>query len=74
MTDMAVLEHAVRDEFNREVARRLAVLRPVRVVLLNYPEGQVEELDAINNPENPASGTRKIPFGRELFIVYEEFM
>ncbi len=74
MTDIAVLEHAVRDEFNREVARRLAVLRPVRVVLLNYPDGQVEELDAINNPENPATGTRKIPFGRELFIDEADFM
>jgi glutaminyl-tRNA synthetase len=74
MTDMAVLEHAVRDEFNREAARRLAVLRPVRVVLLNYPEGQVEELDAINNPENPSAGTRKLPFGRELFIDEADFM
>jgi glutaminyl-tRNA synthetase len=74
MTDMAVLEHAVRDEFNREAARRLAVLRPVRVVLLNYPEGQVEELDAINNPENPDAGTRKVPFGRELFIDEADFM
>ncbi|HEY3740606.1 MAG TPA: glutamine--tRNA ligase [Bryobacteraceae bacterium] len=74
MTDMAVLEHAVRDEFNREAARRLAVLRPVRVVLLNYPEGQVEELDAVNNPEDPAGGTRKIPFGRELFIDEADFM
>ncbi len=74
MTDMAVLEHAVRDELNREATRRLAVLRPVRVVLLNYPEGQSEELDAINNPENPQAGTRKIPFGRELFIDEADFM
>ena len=74
MTDMAVLEHAVRDEFNREATRRLVVLRPVRVVLLNYPEGQSEELDAINNPENPDAGTRKIPFSRELFIDEADFM
>jgi len=74
MTDMAVLEHAVRDELNREATRRLVVLRPVRVVLLNYPEGQSEELDAINNPENPDAGTRKIPFSRELFIDEADFM
>src|SRR4029077_7093596 len=65
MTDMAVLEHTVRDEFNRTAARRLAVLRPLKVVLTNYPEGQVEQLDAVNNPEDPSSGTRKIPFSRE---------
>ena len=56
MTDMAVLEHAVREEFNRTAARRLAVLRPIKVVLTNYPEGQVEELDAVNNPEDPSAG------------------
>jgi glutaminyl-tRNA synthetase len=74
MTDMAVLEHTVRDEFNRTAARRLAVLRPIKVVLTNYPEGQVEQLDAINNPEDPSSGTRKIPFSRELFIENADFM
>ncbi len=74
MTDIAVLEHAVRDEFNRDATRRLAVLHPIRVVLTNYPEGRAEELDAINNPENPAAGTRKIPFGRELFIDRADFM
>jgi glutaminyl-tRNA synthetase len=74
VTDMGVLEHAVRDEFNRAAPRRLAVLRPLRVVLLNYPDGQTEELDAINNPENPAAGTRKLPFGRELFIDEADFM
>ena len=74
MTDIAVLEHAVRDEFNRDATRRLAVLHPIRVVLTNYPEGRTEELEAINNPENPAAGTRKIPFGRELFIDRADFM
>ena len=74
MTDMAVLEHTVRDEFNRTAARRLAVLRPIKVVLTNYPEGQVEQLDAVNNPEDPSSGTRKIPFSRELFIENADFM
>ena len=74
LTDMAVLEHTVRDEFNRTAPRRLAVLRPIRVVLTNYPEGQVEQLDAVNNPEDPSSGTRKIPFSRELFIETADFM
>jgi glutaminyl-tRNA synthetase len=74
MTDMAVLEHTIRDEFNRTATRRLAVLRPIKVVLTNYPEGKVEELDAINNPEDPSAGTRKIPFSRELFIDRDDFM
>jgi glutaminyl-tRNA synthetase len=74
MTDMALLEHTVRDEFNRTATRRLAVLRPIKVVLTNYPEGKTEELDAINNPEDPNAGTRKIPFGRELYIERDDFM
>jgi glutaminyl-tRNA synthetase len=74
MTEMAVLEHTVREEFNRTCARRLAVLRPIKVVLTNYPEGQVEELDAVNNPEDQNSGTRKVPFSRELFIDRDDFM
>ncbi len=74
MTDMALLEHTMRDEFNRAATRRLVVLRPIKVVLTNYPEGRTEELEAINNPENPNSGTRKIPFGRELYIERDDFM
>jgi glutaminyl-tRNA synthetase len=74
MTDMAVLEHTMRDEFNRTATRRLAVLRPIKVVLTNYPDRKIEELDAINNPEDPDAGTRKIPFGRELYIESEDFM
>ncbi len=74
MTDVAVLEHAVRDEFNRTATRRLAVLKPIKVVLTNYPEGTVEELGAVNNPEDPNSGTRKVPFSRELFIDGADFM
>lgn len=74
MTDMAVLEHTMRDEFNRTATRRLAVLRPIKVVLTNYPEGKVEELDAINNPEDPGAGTRKVPFSRELLIDRDDFM
>jgi glutaminyl-tRNA synthetase len=73
-TDMALLEHTVRDELNRIAPRRLVVLRPIKVVLTNYPEGKAEELDAINNPEDPNVGTRKIPFGRELYIERDDFM
>ena len=74
MTDMAVLEHAMREEFNRTACRRLAVLRPIKVVITNYPEDQVEELDAVNNPEDANAGTRKVPFSRELFIERDDFM
>jgi glutaminyl-tRNA synthetase len=74
LTDVAVLEHAIREELNRIALRRLAVLRPVKVVITNYPEGQVEELEAVNNPEDPSCGTRKLPFSRELFIDHEDFM
>ncbi len=74
MTDMAVLEHAMRDESNREASRRLAVLHPIKIVLTNYPEGQAEELDAVNNPEKPEGGTRKVPFSRELYIDRADFM
>jgi glutaminyl-tRNA synthetase len=68
-----LLDHAVREEFNRSAPRRLAVLRPVKVVITNYPEGQVEQLDAVNNPEDASAGSRKIPFGRELFIDSADF-
>src|SRR5207248_8007626 len=74
MTDMAVLEHTMRDEFNRNAARRLIVLRTIKIVLTNYPEGKTEELDAINNPEDAKAGTRKIPFSHELCIESDDFM
>jgi glutaminyl-tRNA synthetase len=73
-TDIAVYEHAIREELNRIGLRRLAVLRPVKVVITNYPEGKTEELDAVNNPEDPNAGTRKIPFARELYIERDDFM
>ncbi len=73
-TDMALLEHAMRDELNRISTRRLVVLRPLKVMLTNYSEGKTEELDAINNPEDPAAGTRKVPFSRELYIERDDFM
>jgi glutaminyl-tRNA synthetase len=74
LTDMALLEHTIRDEFNRTATRRLVVLRPIKVVMTNYPAGKTEELDAINNPEDANAGTRKIPFSRELYIESDDFM
>ena len=73
ITDVAVLEHAIREDLNKRALRRLAVLRPIKVVLANFPEGKVEELDAINNPEDENAGKRKIPFSRELYIEQDDF-
>jgi len=95
ITDVAVLEHAIREDLNKRALRRLAVLRPIKVVITNFPEGKVEELDAVNNPEagragsplpadgahgvtrptnsDDGTGTRKIPFSRELFIERDDF-
>jgi glutaminyl-tRNA synthetase len=74
VVDVAMLEHCVRDVLNRRAPRRFAVLRPLKVVLDNYPEGRVEELDAVNNPEDPAAGTRKVAFSREIYVEREDFM
>jgi len=71
--DMALLEHCIREDLNPRVPRVMAVLRPLRVVIDNYPEDQVEELDAENNPENPEMGSRKIPFSRVIYIEQEDF-
>jgi glutaminyl-tRNA synthetase len=68
------LEHAVRDVLNRTARRRFAVLAPLKVVVENYPEGQVEEMEVVNNPEDASAGTRKVPFTRELWIEREDFM
>ena len=73
LTDVAVLEHAIREDLNKRALRRLAVLRPIKVVITNFPEGKVEELDAVNNPEDEGAGRRKIPFSRELFIERDDF-
>lgn len=73
LIDIALLEHAVRDDLNLRALRVMGVLDPVRVVILNYPEGHVEELEAINNPEDPAAGTRKVPFSREIYIERDDF-
>jgi glutaminyl-tRNA synthetase len=72
--DVAQLEHSVREDLNKRAPRVMAVLRPVKVVITNYPEGQVEHVDVINNPEDPSAGTRKVPFSRELFIERDDFM
>ncbi|MBD3851310.1 MAG: glutamine--tRNA ligase/YqeY domain fusion protein [Acidobacteria bacterium] len=74
VVDLAMLEHCVRTELNRTAERRMGVLRPLKVVIENYPEGTSEELEAVNNPEDSAAGTRQVPFGRELYIERADFM
>ncbi|HPM58075.1 MAG TPA: glutamine--tRNA ligase/YqeY domain fusion protein [bacterium] len=73
VVDIQLLEHCLREDLNQRAPRRMAVLNPLRVVIDNYPEGAFEELDAVNNPEDPAMGTRKVPFGRELYIERDDF-
>src|SRR5262245_28554112 len=72
--EMAWLEDAVRDDLNKRAPRVMAVLKPLRVVIENYPDGQTEELEAVNNPEDPSAGTRKVPFGKVLYIERDDFM
>ncbi|MAH85097.1 MAG: glutamine--tRNA ligase [Rhodospirillaceae bacterium TMED8] len=72
--EVALLEHCVRERLNKSAERRMAVLRPLKVIIENYPEDQTEGLNAINNPETPEAGSRTIPFSRELFIEHEDFM
>jgi glutaminyl-tRNA synthetase len=74
VVDYQMLEHFVRQDLNKNAPRLMGVLRPLKVVLTNYPEGQVEEFEALINPENPDAGTRKVPFSRELYIEREDFM
>jgi glutaminyl-tRNA synthetase len=74
LTDVALLEHEIRDDLNKRALRRLAVLRPIKVVITNYPEGKVEYVDAVNNPEDPSAGTRKVPFSRVIYIDKDDFM
>jgi len=68
-----MLEHCLREDLNKRARRVMAVLRPIKVVLENYPEGRVEELEAVNNPEDASMGTRKVPFSRELYIERDDF-
>jgi glutaminyl-tRNA synthetase len=72
--DIALLEHCLREDLNKTSPRVMAVLRPLKVVIDNYPESQTEELEAINNPEDPSAGTRRVPFSRELYIERDDFM
>jgi len=74
IVDMPLLEMCVREHLNRTTSRVMAVLRPLKIVITNYPDDQVEEFDCVNNPENPAAGTRKVPFSRELWIERDDFM
>ena len=72
--DIALLEHCLREDLNKTSSRVMAVLRPLKVVIDNYPDDKVEQLDAVNNPEDPSAGTRKVPFSKELYIEQEDFM
>jgi len=74
VVDVGMLEFCIREELNRTSLRRMAVLKPLKVVIENYPEGKTEEIEAVNHPDNPAAGTRKIAFGRELYIERDDFM
>jgi glutaminyl-tRNA synthetase len=74
VVEVEMLEHAVRNVLNRVALRRFAVLKPLKVVIENYPEGRVEELEAVNNPEDESAGTRRVPFSRELWIERDDFM
>ncbi|MEP0765586.1 MAG: glutamine--tRNA ligase/YqeY domain fusion protein [Fimbriimonadia bacterium] len=73
VVDVAVLEDCIREDLNKHAPRVMAVMKPLKVVLTNYPEGQTEELDVVNNPEDPSAGTRKVPFGRVLYIEQDDF-
>jgi glutaminyl-tRNA synthetase len=72
--DISLLEHCVREDLNKTSSRVMAVLRPLKIIIDNFPKDKVEQLDAINNPEDPKSGTRKVPFSRELYIEQDDFM
>jgi glutaminyl-tRNA synthetase len=74
VVDPAMLDFSIRESLNKTASRRMAVLRPLKIVIENYPEGEIEELDAVNNPENPAAGSRSIAFSRELYIERDDFM
>jgi glutaminyl-tRNA synthetase len=74
VVDVAMFEHSIREFLNKTAPRRMAVLRPLKLLIENYPAGHTEELEAVNNPEDPAAGSRRIPFGRELHIERDDFM
>ena len=74
MIDVGLLEYFVRENLNREAPRAMAVLRPLKIVLENYPDGQSEHMDVVNNPEDPSAGTRKVPFSKVLYVEHDDFM
>ncbi|RZI37592.1 glutamine--tRNA ligase, partial [Herbaspirillum sp. HC18] len=74
IVDMGLFEFSIREILNKQAMRRMAVLRPLKVVIENYPEGQVEELDAANHPDDPAAGSRKLKFSRKLYVEQDDFM
>jgi len=74
IVDLAMLEHCLREDLNKRAPRFMAVLNPLKVVITNYPEGQPEELEAVNNPEDPEAGIRQVAFSREIYIEREDFM
>ena len=74
VVDMGMFDFSVREVLNKTALRRMAVLRPLKIVIENYPEGQVDELEAVNHPDNPAAGARKLKFGREIYIEHDDFM
>jgi glutaminyl-tRNA synthetase len=74
VVDVGMFEFSVREVLNKTAQRRMAVLRPLKIVIENYPEGRFEELDAVNHPDDPAAGTRKVRFGRELYVERDDFM
>ena len=73
MVDIALLEACIREDLNKRALRKMAVLNPIQVIIENYPEGQVEEFDVLNNPEDPSAGTRKVPFSKTLYIEQDDF-
>ena len=74
LTEIALLEHSLRDDLNRRAERRMAVLNPLKVVIENFPEGETDYLDAVNNPEDESAGTRRVPFSREIYVERDDFM
>ena len=73
LVDMALLQFAIREDLNKRAPRVMAVLRPLKVTIINYPDGQIEDLEAVNNPEDPQAGTRNLPFSRELYVEQDDF-
>jgi glutaminyl-tRNA synthetase len=71
--DVALLEYCVREDLNKRAPRAMAVLKPLKIVLENYPEGQTEQMEVVNNPEDPSAGTRHVPFSREIYIEHDDF-